>query len=221
MEATRIVTQTCLVCFLYLADVRFPPDRFHKQILLGEIVGLDQAKMTKILREIEKDWRACTYHLFHHNCNSFGEALVEKLNKDFNVQPPMKVPAWVNRAARFGDVFVPERIYKAMLRRAPQPPPGPSNFDGSSQSRYQYDAGSSNGQGSGGTSSKAAEPEHEVKIPLATAEEMKTMSIKDIKTMMWVNGVSWDGCVEKSDLIAAVENFRKEQEALAEELNVD
>ena len=183
-----------------------PAHQFHTQIRLGEIVGLTQQKVATVLKKMEKDWYAVSYHLMSHNCNSFGEAFVAALNKEFNVKPAMEVPSWVNRAARFGDVVVPDRIYKAMMRRAPQPPQGNTGS-------YNQSTPPPQPQASSGGSRQAAPPEEEVpKIPIATREEMSKMSIKEIKTMMWVNGISWDGCFEKGDLIDAVERYRAEHE---------
>ena len=43
----------------------------------------------------------------------------------------------------------------------------------------------------------------EFKIP-ATREEASKMSVKHLKTLMWVNGLDWTGCVEKDDLVNAL-----------------
>eukprot|EP00658_Telonema_sp_P-2_P013321 TRINITY_DN15048_c0_g1_i1.p1 TRINITY_DN15048_c0_g1~~TRINITY_DN15048_c0_g1_i1.p1 ORF type:complete len:217 (-),score=29.80 TRINITY_DN15048_c0_g1_i1:172-822(-) len=43
----------------------------------------------------------------------------------------------------------------------------------------------------------------EFTIP-ATREEASAMSVKHLKTLMWVNGLDWTGCVEKDDLINAL-----------------
>ena len=186
-----------------------PAHQFYQQVRIGEIVGLTQAKLTAVLRKLEPDWKAVSYHLLNHNCNHFGAALLKGLNEEFNVSPPLEQPGWVNRAARFGDVMVPDRIYKAMMRRTPQPPSGGAGAGAGASVPPQptsYSTGSSAG------AQRPAEPKEEEvpKVPLAkTPEEMKGMSVKQIKTMMWVNGVSWDGCVEKGDLIDAVMKYRE------------
>ncbi len=173
-----------------------PAFKFHEAITLGYLPqGVKESDVSAVLSELAPQWTARSYHLLSKNCNHFSEAFAMALTAKFGETVMSCVggtfPTYVNRAARFADVVVPDAIYKSMMGSVPQPPAQAS-------------------------SSKASEPAHAPApapaapvVPLATAGEMKSMSVREIKTMMWVNGVSWEGCIEKDDLIQAVERFRQ------------
>ena len=179
-----------------------PSFQFQEAIVLGYLPASAKSHdIAQILDELRPAWLAKSYHLLSHNCNHFSEAFVNALQKKFGPCVTQGVdgefPAYVNRAARFADVFVPDAIYRSMMARVPQPTPdGPSS-----------PASPQQGQQSGAAAPPPTPPTTPA-IPIATASEMQTMSVKEIKTMMWVNGISWEGCIEKSDLVDAVERFK-------------
>jgi hypothetical protein len=180
-----------------------PAYKFHEAITLGFLPSsVVPADVTAVLQELGPQWLARSYHLLSKNCNHFAEAFVKALQAKFGGSVTASVkgefPAYVNRAARFADVMVPDVILNKMMGTVPQPPPGSGPSAGPPPKPSPPPAPAS-----------SSDRDQQPVIPLATPEEMSRMTVKELKTMMWVNGVAWDGCLEKSDLIAAVEAFRR------------
>ena len=194
--STEAVKGLCGI-FCVTPRTALPASQFHRQVRLGE-TALPVIEVQRILIEMAPEWTADTYHLLSRNCNHFSEAFVARLRNDaFAPFPP-----WVNRAARMADVFVPERVYQAMMRRVPQPPSG-AGGGGPSFTPTDRQGGQ---QGGGRRPSAPAEPAE----PLPPVAALRGMSVRELKTAMFVHGVSWEGCLEKEELVAACERFRAE-----------
>lgn len=184
-----------------------PPEQFHTQVKLGEVPGFTQAGLGSILRELMPKWLARSYHLLQHNCNHFTEALAEEISKRYKVS--LVVPKWVNRAARFADVFVPDRIYRVMMRGVPQPPASSTqaspSFEKPPQPQQQPSAANT-------TATSEDDAQEQLKIP-ESHEELCRLSVRELKTLMWVHRIDWEGCVEKGDLIKLLEEYKAKMKA--------
>lgn len=84
-----------------------------------------------ILHRLENEWRSSEYHILHHNCNHFAQALCDLLSTTEKLQ----VPSWCNRAARLSDKVIPQRLATHIQHKmsdvppkASAPPP-PSNIN--------------------------------------------------------------------------------------------
>jgi len=90
--------------------------KFKQSLNLGSPT-LSDAQMLGVLRQMEVEWTASSYHIVHRNCNHFTEAVATKLGLEF--------PSWVNRAANLGKHFIskPSSVTDPVVE-----PPKPSVF---------------------------------------------------------------------------------------------
>eukprot|EP00906_Rhabdomonas_costata_P008376 RCo011949 len=88
-------------------------------LLLGHSV-LTRQQVSDLLAILKREWPACSYHVLKRNCNHFSEAFAERLGvgKAF--------PAWVNRAARFGNALLPDALLERILEQLAPPPAPPA-----------------------------------------------------------------------------------------------
>ena len=93
---------------------------------------------------------------------------------------PIWFPPWVNRLADVGRPFVPDSLYHWALRHV-QPPPMPSDDDGDDED----DAD-----------------------PPPIPDDLRGLSTRELRTLMFLHNIDWEQCVEKEDMIAAVEAHR-------------
>lgn len=142
---------------------------------------------------------------------------MKELSATFHVEPKMKPPAYINRAARWGDVVIPDRVYKYFMDKVPQAPPSSDEQQERRDSDNNNNAAATTAANNNhNNNSRQQRQEFNIDteddilaaIPIPTREEMNIMSIKEIKTVMWIHGISWEGCLEKSEIINRVEEFQ-------------
>ncbi|CUG87852.1 Hypothetical protein, putative [Bodo saltans] len=187
--------------FAAVPKMVLPKDQFHESVTLGLLpTSFTEQSLFAIINELQKDWAAVSYHLLAHNCNHFTQALHDAIVGAVTIQRKVDIPSYVNRAARVADFFVPDALYQSMMKRVPQsngsggmhaPPPSPSPPTS--------------------TTTQAA-PQDEHPIP-ADRKELEVMPVRQLRTLMWVHGVSSDGCIEKSELVDRLmaHRLRKQQ----------
>lgn len=88
------------------------PLAFKESIRLGE-VACTPAEVGALVQDLEPIWMASDYHLLTKNCNHFSEAFAELLG--------LEVPEWLNRAARLGDVLLPDSFIDFLMEKASPP----------------------------------------------------------------------------------------------------
>eukprot|EP00668_Euglena_longa_P036348 GGOE01046716.1.p1 GENE.GGOE01046716.1~~GGOE01046716.1.p1 ORF type:complete len:233 (+),score=79.88 GGOE01046716.1:63-761(+) len=91
---------------------------FKESIKLGDI-SLSGSQVAMLLDSMRPWWMGPDYNLLTKNCNHFSEALAERLG--------FEVPDWVNRAARLGDLLLPDAAVEFIMEKCLQarPPPDP------------------------------------------------------------------------------------------------
>eukprot|EP01059_Diplonema_ambulator_P008076 TRINITY_DN1759_c1_g1_i1.p1 TRINITY_DN1759_c1_g1~~TRINITY_DN1759_c1_g1_i1.p1 ORF type:complete len:451 (+),score=67.10 TRINITY_DN1759_c1_g1_i1:62-1354(+) len=87
---------------------------FTKQLVLGEINMSHYELYTNVIRKLQAKWTIGDYHVMKRNCNHFSDYFCGVLN----VKRP---PPWVNRAARWGDTLVPDRVVNYFLNKEEVP----------------------------------------------------------------------------------------------------
>eukprot|EP01064_Diplonema_japonicum_P026247 TRINITY_DN3765_c0_g4_i1.p1 TRINITY_DN3765_c0_g4~~TRINITY_DN3765_c0_g4_i1.p1 ORF type:complete len:418 (+),score=51.97 TRINITY_DN3765_c0_g4_i1:60-1313(+) len=87
---------------------------FMKQIVLGETRLSQMDLYLSVIKPIQTEWTINTYHVMKRNCNHFSDFFCQSLNLK-------RPPAWVNRAARWGDTLVPDRLVNYFLNREEVP----------------------------------------------------------------------------------------------------
>lgn len=96
------------------------PD-FKETVKLGEI-PCSRMELVAVLDEMKPQWMGPDYNLLHKNCNHFSEAFAERLG--------LEVPDWVNRAARLGDLLLPDPLIEFIMQKCLQLQPPPEPEDG-------------------------------------------------------------------------------------------
>lgn len=169
-----------------------PRDQFHESVTVGLLPkSFTEQSLWAIIKELEKDWAAVSYHLLAHNCNHFTQCLYDAICAKVVVQCKVDIPTYVNRAARVADFFVPDALYQSMMNRVPQ-----SNGSGGVHAPPSSAAGASPSP----TGHQPSSPSVDHPIP-EDRKVMEGMGVRQLRTLMWVHGVSADGCIEKSELV--------------------
>ncbi|RNF26070.1 putative desumoylating isopeptidase 2 [Trypanosoma conorhini] len=180
-----------------------PQYMLKESVVLGHLpLGTRPSRVYAVLKKMGPEWGACTYHLLQRNCNHFSSAFRDALAKEFPEIRLKKFPSYINRAARVADCVVPSSFCSSVGGGARPPgsavaPPQPPTAAAAAAAAPPHPLGP---ESDGGGAS--------IPIP-ATRAAMRAMTVRELKTMMWVNGISWDGCLEKDDLIRAVEAHRQ------------
>ena len=89
-------------------------DSFFKRIELGSVCLSHLDLYRTVLKPAKDSWKMRDYHLMQKNCNHFCSHLAKELGLK-------KIPAWVNRAARWGDAIVPSPVIRYLLKEAAPP----------------------------------------------------------------------------------------------------
>jgi len=79
-----------------------------ESVVLGEVF-MGSSEVARVVDELRHEWRAGTYNLLKKNCNSFADALVNRLLN-------RSIPGWVNRSATLGQYcscFMPDEAASA------------------------------------------------------------------------------------------------------------
>ncbi|EKF30639.1 hypothetical protein MOQ_005549 [Trypanosoma cruzi marinkellei] len=192
------------VCGIFpsLPKTVLPRHMLKESIVLGYLPpDTEPSCIYAVLRKMSPLWSASNYHIFQRNCNHFSRAFCDAIRKEFPESKLKKFPLYVNRAARVADMFLPDAFYWSWTKgnsfpKANSPTPmAAEGEDIAGASHYGF----------------GSKDEGVANIPIpSTREAMESMTVRELKTMMWVNGISWDGCIEKEDLIQAVEAYRKQ-----------
>jgi hypothetical protein len=163
-----------------------PRDQFHESVTLGLLpLTFTEQSLVGIVKELQKDWDAVSYHLLAHNCNHFTQCFYDAIAAKVTILRKQDIPSYVNRAARVADFFVPDALYQSMMKRVPQ-----SNGSGGMQPP----------PSSSPSTTPTTDRSDEHPIPV-DRKELEGMSVRQLRTLMWVHGVSSDGCIEKGELV--------------------
>ncbi|KAF8303997.1 putative PPPDE putative peptidase domain containing protein [Trypanosoma cruzi] len=191
------------VCGIFpsLPKTVLPRQMLKETIVLGYLPpDTEPSRIYAVLRKMSPLWSASNYHIFQRNCNHFSRAFCDAISKEFPEIKLKKFPSYVNRAARVADMILPDVFYRSWTKGNSFPKPNspiPAAAEGEDTA----------GASSYGFGSK---DEGVATIPIpSTREAMESMTVRELKTMMWVNGISWDGCIETEDLIQSVEAHRQ------------
>ena len=176
-----------------------PPQMFHSAKELGT-TELTAEQVSWILNGMGRAWTMESYDLLSKNCNHFSEELIKKLEKASATK--FSFPSWVNRAAKVGDALVPRSLVEYVLKMQPQPP---------KQSDYSFAEPPSIDQtcdsprkcrchGTQQQHQQLLQKEEENKQK-AIPEDLNSLPIRRLRTIMFLNGIDWTGCVEKKDMV--------------------
>ena len=121
----------------------------------------------RLIDRLKVSWLGPDYNILTKNCNHFSQTLAEQLG--------FEVPDWVNRAARFGDVFLPDSWLAFIME----------NFLTLPQ-----------------------ETEESERPPVCIPDNLEHLSVRELKTVMFLNNIDWKQCVEKEDLVYRIEQHR-------------
>lgn len=91
-----------------------PGARFRESIELGHFTG-SYTQLERALDDLKREFRPSDYDLLNRNCNTFADALVQKLLG-------RKIPGFVNRLALLGGCFsccLPPEMAQSAAERVP------------------------------------------------------------------------------------------------------
>ncbi|KAH8604984.1 PPPDE putative peptidase domain [Trypanosoma vivax] len=172
---------------------------YEKSIILGLLApGTTGKAIRTVVQKLQHNWDACSYHLLKHNCNHFTQAFRNALAVQFPEAKLRKIPSYINRAARVAHILIPGALCCSLSNEAQiatQPPLSGANPNAT--------LGCNSGMGDERDAASHPFPE--------TREALMRMTVRELKTLMWLNGVSWDGCIEKEELVQVVETHRQAQ----------
>mmetsp|Transcript_51134 Transcript_51134/g.91379 ORF Transcript_51134/g.91379 Transcript_51134/m.91379 type:complete len:234 (-) Transcript_51134:265-966(-) len=97
---------------------------------------------------------------------------------EFAARLGFEVPEWVNRAARVGDKLLPDSWVEFVMEKC-LPNDLPSD-------------------------------ENTDNMPMIASipENLEVLSVRELKTIMFLNNITWDQCVEKEELVARIQQYR-------------
>ncbi|KAJ9443454.1 DeSI-like protein [Diplonema papillatum] len=173
-----------------------PPSMFHSSVPIGD-TPLAPQQVAWILNGMGRDWTMRSYSLLGKNCNHFSEEFIRRLGAASKRK--YTFPAWVNRAAKLGDTLIPSSLMAYILKNLPQPPPEAAPPPAPSHASQCHNCANCRQH----KPAAAAEAEGEVKkIPIP--EDLAPLTVRQLRTIMFVHGISWQGCVEKSDMVTCI-----------------
>ena len=197
-----------------------PSSRFHSSVYVGE-TSLSQEQVRWILRGMGREWTMSSYHILSRNCNHFSEDFCRKLGCTY--------PSWINRAAKLSNALVPRSVLEYVLGTVPQPPQadGPGASPASPPNGFARNGGPVPAPSAcqcnnprcparrGHRSPPEATQDAAAPVLQPIPDELSELSVRQLKTIMFVHKVSWAGCVEKDDLIAKLAKVREEESRAA------
>eukprot|EP01063_Lacrimia_lanifica_P014242 TRINITY_DN20876_c0_g1_i1.p1 TRINITY_DN20876_c0_g1~~TRINITY_DN20876_c0_g1_i1.p1 ORF type:complete len:327 (+),score=98.10 TRINITY_DN20876_c0_g1_i1:110-1090(+) len=189
-----------------------PPKRavpsLHSSVLVGE-VRLTREQVRWIIKGLERTWTMASYQLLSRNCNHFAEEFVAKLGLPF--------PSWINRAAKISNALIPNSLLDYIMKSLPQPPPEEGDYNAAPPPRTHSHthggrpcAGHSHSHGSRGGDNgarPASPPPAEAPPPIPA--DLASCTVRQLRTIMFVRGISWEGCIEKGELIDKIREYEK------------
>jgi hypothetical protein len=168
------------------------PAQFRESIMLG-MTQCTPAQVQWFVNNLEQEWTSSSYSLLARNCNHFSEAFASMLGS-------FKIPAWVNRAARVGDAFLPQFLLHQLLRQMPSAPRQGHPPCKDQASQHQFHDFSKDPHGD----------ERNVPLP-EIPDNLKDLTVRQLKTLMHLYSINWDECVEKSELIDLIEKHKEKE----------
>eukprot|EP01060_Flectonema_neradi_P020092 TRINITY_DN27627_c0_g1_i1.p1 TRINITY_DN27627_c0_g1~~TRINITY_DN27627_c0_g1_i1.p1 ORF type:complete len:289 (+),score=40.97 TRINITY_DN27627_c0_g1_i1:41-907(+) len=186
-----------------------PREMFHSAKELGT-TELTAEQIGWILSGMSRTWTMETYELLSKNCNHFSEEFVKKIEKASAVK--LSFPSWVNRAAKVGDILLPRSLVEYVLKTQPQPPKQSdySNVDGVPEDQHsctnsprQCDCHNYKQRVNAREQQLQKEEENKQK---AIPEVLDGLPIRRLRTIMFLNGIDWTGCVERQDMVDRIKD---------------
>lgn len=160
-----------------------PRSQFYESVVLGLLPHTaTEGDIFAVVRNMGPQWTAASYNILKKNCNHFCEAFRDELVAYFLRAPTpssvilRQIPSYVNRAARFADICVPEKVLQYLFKITPKPP----------QPAQTMSAGTTEGT-----------PTTHRAIPREA--DLRKMSISQLKTLLVREG--WEDCLDKEDLV--------------------
>eukprot|EP00995_Heteronema_vittatum_P013482 NODE_964_length_1122_cov_320.911463_g665_i0.p1 GENE.NODE_964_length_1122_cov_320.911463_g665_i0~~NODE_964_length_1122_cov_320.911463_g665_i0.p1 ORF type:complete len:247 (-),score=63.44 NODE_964_length_1122_cov_320.911463_g665_i0:242-982(-) len=149
-------------CGIFWLPPRSALAEFSESVLLGHTAKTPQG-IAAVIEELKYSWAGQDYNMLHKNCNHFSEAFANRLG--------LVVPEHINRAARFGDRFLPEVAVNYVVEKLFTPGPEPEP---------QLDLPI---------------------LPVLTSETLEQLSVGRLRTAMLIHNLRWDDCFEKQELV--------------------
>eukprot|EP00996_Jenningsia_fusiforme_P002077 NODE_2920_length_1089_cov_16.760577_g2679_i0.p1 GENE.NODE_2920_length_1089_cov_16.760577_g2679_i0~~NODE_2920_length_1089_cov_16.760577_g2679_i0.p1 ORF type:complete len:257 (-),score=40.42 NODE_2920_length_1089_cov_16.760577_g2679_i0:73-843(-) len=164
-----------------------PPCTFAPNVKQTLLLGYTECSVVQIewfLEGLRREWPANSYHILNRNCNHFSETLAKKIGIN-------KFPGWVNRAARTAGWLLPSAVTGALIDGiSQQVPPNLEEND------------SFGGPGCWADAVASGDCVDDQEESLQVPEDLENLTVRQLKTLMWLHRLDWSGCVEKEDLIA-------------------
>ncbi|SCU66292.1 PPPDE putative peptidase domain containing protein, putative [Trypanosoma equiperdum] len=181
-----------------------PKYLFEKSKLLGYLPrGTSIRQILAIVGKLRPEWEASKYHMLRRNCNHFTKAFRDSLEAEFPEAGLKKIPAYINRAARFARVLVPRAFVPSVRQPIHSISPAAERANPENVSFLRL---AENKRGS--DSSRRVPREEEGVIAdakvLRTREELEAMTVRNLRTLMWLNWLSLERCRDKRDMVEAL-----------------
>eukprot|EP01012_Entosiphon_sulcatum_P009960 TRINITY_DN15748_c0_g1_i1.p1 TRINITY_DN15748_c0_g1~~TRINITY_DN15748_c0_g1_i1.p1 ORF type:complete len:287 (+),score=67.82 TRINITY_DN15748_c0_g1_i1:242-1102(+) len=173
---------------------------FKEAVSLGRTLHTP-GQVLAILEKITPMWNGRDYEILTKNCNHFTEAFATELGLT-------EFPSWVNRAARFGDTFVPNSVIDFVISRLAEQPPT------ADEEGTEHVGGDTPTQGSPSNKATSTGGKEQKKQPRVITEgaqvlqagvlpnNLERLSVRELRRLLYVNGLDWDDCVERDDMVA-------------------
>mmetsp|Transcript_91495 Transcript_91495/g.264026 ORF Transcript_91495/g.264026 Transcript_91495/m.264026 type:complete len:252 (-) Transcript_91495:58-813(-) len=71
------------------------PDHNFRETLCMGYTSMSPKEVLRVIEEMKKDWKGCTYHVLNRNCHCFSDELCVRLGVS-------RLPSWVNQLAGTG-----------------------------------------------------------------------------------------------------------------------
>eukprot|EP00758_Cryptobia_borreli_P013355 Tbor_TRINITY_DN5825_c2_g3::TRINITY_DN5825_c2_g3_i1::g.6679::m.6679 len=98
---------------IFFVDPKSACSHFKEQIVLGNVTEsvINERRLDEILTALAPNWRAASYNLLSHNCNSFTYALAEAIDPSLIYS----FPKYVNRLANTGTAVIPPSLVNTLM----------------------------------------------------------------------------------------------------------
>jgi len=147
-------------------------------VLLGTCAVTPEL-LDQCLKEMQREWTAMSYDLLTRNCNHFSEAFARRLGFT-------NFPGWVNRAAKMSSALIPKSLLHCVMQQLIPPTP---------EAEDQL-------EGAPAPNQIEEPPGAEEQMPIP--DDLEGLTVRQLQTIMHVHHISWDQCVEREDLVAAI-----------------
>eukprot|EP01059_Diplonema_ambulator_P013269 TRINITY_DN2379_c0_g1_i1.p1 TRINITY_DN2379_c0_g1~~TRINITY_DN2379_c0_g1_i1.p1 ORF type:complete len:282 (+),score=53.93 TRINITY_DN2379_c0_g1_i1:61-906(+) len=179
--------------FSIVPKTALPAEMLHSSIVVGE-TSLTEQQVAWILTGMSKAWTMRSYHVLSRNCNHFSEEFLNRLSKASGTK--FTFPAWINRAAKLGDMLLPNSLLEYIMRSLPQPPPEAPPPRKPQCCHHHHPP--------------ATQPTEEPLPPIP--EDLNSLTVRQLRTILFVRKIDWKGCIEKTDMVAKIKEWQREHE---------